>query len=1159
MRIIIGFLLSFLAATSLAQTEYYWIYRNSLAVLETGASPGEVCQKSKSHGQAFLDSLNPGGDVTIGELQSINVNSPWNPPSNYTCIFGGSGLGPGVDVYWAPNVELRGVGCSGEFEGGVCRDKDQGPPDCEDCPKKSKGNPINGLTGYKYQREDYFTSAGGFPLAFTAHYNTRRFSAPLTILKGEWTWSYTQYLALSPIESGKNITLFRDDGSRIRFLESATEGEWEADANIVYLLEESSELDIEGISRNIYLVTTPADVVEKYNADGKLLKITTREGLSQNVTYLNNTVTVTDDFGNSIALEFEADTQPIGQANKVIAASDTDGHQYRFQYEIRNLLQYVSYPDTTPNVEGSNPFGEDNPVREYHYEHGTSDGLTGITDENGDRFATWSYGSGGYAVTSEHAGGVGRVDLDFGNLEFGIPDILDVGPLGKELRTTYTEIFDERVISQIERLPSATTPGATRTFTYDANGFPASRTDWNGNLTNLVHDSRDLELSRTEGVGTAAERTITTAWHPVFRKPITITEPGRMTTFTYDSFGHMLTQTETDTTSQSVPYSTTGRTRTTAFTYYPEGSNGQFQVATINGPRTDINDTTSFTYTAEGYIASVSNALGHTTQVTSYNSRGLPLSTTDSNNVVTNMTYHPRGWLLTSTVVDPVSTANNATTTNEYDNVGQLIKVTLPNGTFLSYEYDAAHRLTAISNNLGERQEFSLDAADNITLENSKNSSGSISRTQARVYDDLSRMVQAIGGANQLTELNYDDNGNNTSTFLDPLGLNQSTLQAFDALNRLSTVTDALNNNSNFAYDARDNLTSVTDQRGLTTTYVYDGLNNLVQQNSPDTGITVFTYDDAGNQLSQTDARGVVTNNAYDALNRLTSVSYPASPGEDIAYVYDQPAGVFGVGRLTQLSDQTGATNYVYDNRGNQVESAVTIQGNSYSTQYAYDLADNLTQTTYPSGRIVEHQLDSLGRTASITTMPNVGGQVQNIANNVGYLPFGPMTALDYGNNLSLSVANDQDYRVTGINVEDIAATNPAVLGLTYTQNAVDNITAIADSVDTNESQTFIYDLLNRLQDAGGDYGDQSYSYDPVGNRLSLTTVKEGETSVETYTYDTSSNRLLSVDEDGTLRTLQYDSSGNIVSDDRGSETGFTLQYNDQNRLIDATPVGAQP
>ena len=46
-------------------------------------------------------------------------------------------------------------------------------------------------------------------------------------------------------------------------------------------------------------------------------------------------------------------------------------------------------------------------------------------------------------------------------------------------------------------------------FTYDANGFIASRTDWNGNVTTYTHDTRGDETSRTEASGTALARTIT--------------------------------------------------------------------------------------------------------------------------------------------------------------------------------------------------------------------------------------------------------------------------------------------------------------------------------------------------------------------------------------------------------------------------------------------------------------------------------------------------------------------------------------------------------------------------------------------------------------------------------------------------------------------------
>jgi len=1020
-------------------------------------------------------------------------------------------------------------------------------PDPQQCEAETP-NPIDTFNGHKFYSQMDYRGAGAFPLDLTRHYNSLGNAAGAG---PNWRHTYNRSLNAffstsvpDPAETPSFLTLQRATGKIELYVEN----------NGIYEPADGSRSSVERLSVSHPLTpgfraVTARNEIEIYNLDGKLLQISSPAGLSHFLNYdavdEDLLISVSDDFGKILNFSYDGSAE-----NVLLGFTDPDGNAYSYTYDANSMLVSVTYPDLTPDNNA------DNPSIDYFYDDPNfSTALTSVQDENGDLYIRYEYDISGRAILSEFGVGVGSTNVSYDEVSntrtitnsLGLDTVLQLDATG------YVTGTDR------EASASGLCPAASQFSTYNASGFKTSSTDWNGNVTNFQYNSRGLVTSKTEAIGTAVERAFTIAWHSEFRLPTEIAGPGKTTTFFYDNLGSLLTRTETDTTTQMIPYSTNGGTRTWTFTYYPESVSGQFLIATQDGPRTDVSDATTFTYTAEGFVETITNSLGHVTQVTSYNSRGLPLSIVDGNSVASQMTYHPRGWLLSTRVIDPTAAGSDANTTNEYDDAGQLTKITLPDGTFLSFEYDAAHRLIAIVNNLNERKEFTLDDAGNITIDRSRSSVGSITWTQERIYDELSRIYQVIGGANQIRQFGFDDNGNQISMSLDPLGINQSTLQSFDALDRVSIINDANNNNSSFQYDARDNLISVTDQRGLITTYVYDGLNNLIQQSSPDTGITVFTYDDAGNQLSQIDARGVVTNKAYDSSNRLILVSYPSSPAEDIAYAYDQPFGVFGVGRLTQLSDQTGASNYVYDHRGNQIESAVTIQSNSYSTQYAYDLADNLIQTTYPSGRVVANQLDSLGRTATITTMSNVGGPVQSIASNLDYLPFGPMTALDYGNNLTLSISNDLDYRVASIDIEDIAATNPAVLGLTYTQNAVDNITAIADSVDVNESQTFIYDLLNRLQDADGDYGDQAYSYDPVGNRLSLTTIKDGATTVENYTYDTNSNRLLSVDKDGIVRTLQYDDNGNIVSDDRGAEDGFTLEYNDQNRLIDAIPAGVQP
>ena len=86
--------------------------------------------------------------------------------------------------------------------------------------------------------------------------------------------------------------------------------------------------------------------------------------------------------------------------------------------------------------------------------------------------------------------------------------------------------------------------GQNQNTTFDANGFVASRTDFNGIQTTFIHDSRGLQTSRTETVGTLEERTITTEWHATFRLPIKITEQGKETNFTYDTQGRLLERNE---------------------------------------------------------------------------------------------------------------------------------------------------------------------------------------------------------------------------------------------------------------------------------------------------------------------------------------------------------------------------------------------------------------------------------------------------------------------------------------------------------------------------------------------------------------------------------------------------------------------------------------
>jgi len=248
--------------------------------------------------------------------------------------------------------------------------------------------------------------------------------------------------------------------------------------------------------------------------------------------------------------------------------------------------------------------------------------------------------------------------------------------------------------------------------------------------------------------------------------------------------------------------------RTTSYTYTPEGL-----IATIDGPRTDVTDLTTFTYDTAGNRATMTNAAGHVTQYTDYDGAGRLLRMVDPNGLVVSFTYHPRGWLLSQTVGVGAAAA---TTLYDYDAAGNLVLITLPTGGTLAFTYDAANRLTDIVDQEGNQVHYTLDVMGNRVAEETQDPQGTVTRTLTRVYNDLNRLQQVKGAdPARFTDFAYDPNGNLTST-TDALSRIETT--DYDALDRLIAQLDPAQGQTGFAYDDRDNLTTVTDPRGNVTT-----------------------------------------------------------------------------------------------------------------------------------------------------------------------------------------------------------------------------------------------------------------------------------------------------------------------------------------------------
>lgn len=988
------------------------------------------------------------------------------------------------------NVSTKGIWSNPKANGAPC--SIPGQVGC--------GEPINVGTGNMYEEINDYATAGQNKLAFTRYYNS--FASPETFasaLGQNWRSNYDRYLRFNSVSA---MQAERPDGRVISFTSSG--GVWSPDTDVNFRLSSSG---------SDWLLTDSNDTVETYFSSagrGLLSSVKFRNGYTQTLSYASSQLwQVTDSYNRSLVLSYTS-----GFLN-TLTTPDTLVLTYSFSSAgFNTLLAGVSY-NTSPVTSQS-----------YLYEDvGHPLALTGIIDESGNRYVSWSYDSAGRAASSQFGSGAGLTQISY-NDTTGARTV--TGTLGIQETYTFTPLQGLPKVTQVDRASNGTVAAATRTFGYDSNGYMNSQTDWNGNVTNYTNNTNGDPTTIVEAYGSAVARTTTIAYASAFPTlPYTITESDRITTLNYDSAGNVLNRVVKDQASQSVPYFTSGTTRTWQYTW-----NGTGQLLSYQLPRTDVTAKTTMTYSS-GALKTTTDALSHVTTVNTFRSGGLPLTVTDPNGILTTYAYNPRNWP-TSGVLS-LASGGTLTTTLQYDSAGNLTKYTLPDNSYLSYGYDTAHRLTSITNILGESQVLTLDSAGGVTQQLWKDASSVTKRQWTGTYDALGRMLTSVGGMGQTTTFGYDSNSN-ILTITDPLS-QVSTLQ-YDSLNRNTSFKDPATNLTSFTYNANDNVLTVTDPRSKVTSYTYDGFGEMIQEVSPDRNTTVLKFDSDGNVSQMTDANGYVTNMTYDALDRILTRTYPADATLRAAFTYDQAGHGQGILQLTSASDQVGNLALNYEERGLPTANNRTMTGgNAYNTAFSYDSAGRSKTITYASsGWMVTYVRDSAGQVTSVTDKPPASGAV-NIVTSVTHMPFGPVKSLTWGNAVTDARTYDLDYRTTGI--KDVGTGN--IYYSSYGYNANDNITSILDNVAAANNQTLKYNSAGWLNYASGSYGTNiTLTYNSSGNRTAF-----GATS---YTISSTSNRMTVANGSA----LTYNSSGNITA--IGATPTFT--YNKANQMATAVVSG---
>ncbi|MBS1994679.1 MAG: RHS repeat protein [Cyanobacteria bacterium SZAS LIN-2] len=847
-----------------------------------------------------------------------------------------------------------------------------------------------------------------------------------------------------------------------------------------------------------------------------MLALVTSGGATTTLSYNSDgsLASITGPFGHQLIFGYSS--------GNISSVTDPAGAQIQYGYDSHGNLSTVTY--------------QDGAVRTYVYENASfPHHLTGIIDESSNRYSTYGYDSNGRVTSSTHAGGADAIAVtSYTATSSTLTDVAgDSVQLGFTTNPGYTR-----------RANVITRNGLTRSYTIPApTTDPQQRAtqvvDENGNLTTSVFDADHL-TSKTEAFGTSVARTTTYQYlSAVTALPTLVTEPLRTSSFQYYAgTNNVHIKTVTDTTVQP------NVSRSWTYVYDSYG-----RILSVDGPRTDVTDVTTYSYFtcstggSCGHLNIVTDAVGNTTTYTSYNAHGQPTQLSDQNSVVTTLAYDARLRLTDRCVngVLPVCVGGELTHL-DYWPTGLLKKSTLPDGSYLLYSYDNAHRLTQVTDGAGNKMSYTLDAAGNRTAESAYDPTNTLSRTHNQVYNVLNQLYQDIGAAGTssvTTTFGYDNNGNQISVSA-PLG--RLTTSKYDPLNRLSSVTDANGGVTAYQYDANDSPTQLTDPRNLVTAYTPNGFGEVQQVTSPDTGSTSNTYDSGGNLATSTNARTGRVAASYDAINRVRTLSYSVNGVTDQIVTFSYDGGTDGRGRLTGASDANHTMTWGYDALGRLTSKGQAIGTVTKTVGYGY-VSGDLTTLTTPSGQSVVYSYAN----HRITGIAING---TTLLSSVVYEPFGPARGWTWGNATTEIRLHDTDGDPSQISSTESSS---------YQYDDAHRITGITNSSNPVLSWGYGYDSLDRLN-SGDAFGTLlAWTFDANGNRVKqtgapaaaaltpanlvltyngasrLATSKIGTSATTTYVYNALGQRIEKSGGPAGTVMFVYDEAGHLLGEYDGS------------------------
>lgn len=1006
------------------------------------------------------------------------------------------------------------------------KDPENDPPKPErEC--ETSRNPVVFINGTKILKEVDFIAGSQSPLYLRRNYNRNSTSrrgvfgtvwfSNLDIalrfafvgggfcdaLPGQTTACITQATASPNI---KTVYRLKDNGSMIAYNRNPSTGNWE----------DSSIVADDKIIRNpngTWYIASRSGSIENYNANGYITSLVDSTGATTTYSYLSNYLqSVTHPGGRTIRITWNG--------TLVSSVIDPAGNTYRYFYNSQAHLSRVEMPGP-PIV-----------TKTYHYESSVPEQLTGISVNN-VRYSTYDYYADGRAFHSSLAGGVGRDTFVYGSNADGTTYTKISNSLGVVNERTYKTIQGTKKLIKTERSGISDCPTVSEKKFYDAAGLPDYDVDFNGNKTDYTYNAQGFLVNMVSGINDAfpeRSRLTTYTWNEAKNRIVSIKTFGVNIQFPlaetiYEYYGDSdpsPSRLKAVTIYNRSPNGVSNQARRTEYIYTVH-PNKLISTLIVNGPRTDVNDITTYTFSTSGDLLSVQDAVGNQTTYSAYDGLGHPGQITDANGLVTQISYDGRGREASRTLITPTGNRN---TSIEYFRLGGISRIVRPDTSVLVWEYDDAGRVISRHMNGYQRISYSLDSLGNIVLIKKTNSCPAgiacpsppvVSYYHTWDYDESGRMIASDGGNSRRVEYGYDNNGNIKIAREvdlvrgDPILYTSFT---YGPNNEVLSSTNHLNQLTIYNYDGGGRVASVRDPKGLLTQYRYDGLGNLVELVSPDTGATTWEYDEVGNRRKMTRSDGTVIVYAFDALNRPISAS---SPGRLDSYAYDTCA--YGKGRLCRAQNESSTDTYTYTPTGKLEKQTSLIAGATYTISRYYDTLDRLSAVKYPDNTQAKYEYNNQDQVSAVKLV--VSSVTTTLADQFEYAPFGPALGYRMANGVFRSFAYDSGYRMK--------SNSP---NLSYSYDGYGRIKSINDSSSASLNQTFDYDGLGRLKFVASASGNQAFTFDANGSRESHTWAG----IEDDYVPQTSSNRIDNI-VGPRGRSYVYDSRGNtrVESGWRGS------------------------